>query len=76
VLNYDRVKRATKLTGEEIAAYLAAITSLDATALVVPGPAPRIVPRYIDDDSVLHTATIGKANILHVKSGFLSFRGA
>ena len=32
--------------------------------LVFPGPAPRIVPSDPDDDPVVHTAVVGRADVL------------
>jgi len=32
--------------------------------MVFPGPAPRVVPSDPDDDSVVHTAVVGQAEIL------------
>jgi len=64
VLEYKRVRTATKLTDEEVAEYLGYIRSRGVSEVVFPGPAPRIVPSDIDDDPVVHTAVVGRAEIL------------
>jgi predicted nucleic acid-binding protein len=61
VFGYDRVRTATKLTDEEVAEYLNYIGTREVSEIVFPGPAPRIVPSDMDDDPVVHTAVVGRA---------------
>jgi putative PIN family toxin of toxin-antitoxin system len=64
VFEYDRVRTATKLTDEEVAEYLSYIRASGVSEIIFPGPAPRIVPSDADDDPVVHTAVVGRAEIL------------
>ena len=64
VFEYDRVRAATKLTDEEVAEYLGYIRARAVSEIIFPGPAPRIVPSDVDDDPVVHTAVVGRAEIL------------
>jgi putative PIN family toxin of toxin-antitoxin system len=64
VFEYDRVRTATKLTDDEVAEYLSYIRAGEVSEIVFPGPAPRIVPSDADDDPVVHTAVVGRAEIL------------
>jgi putative PIN family toxin of toxin-antitoxin system len=64
VFEYDRVRAATKLTDEEVAEYLGYIRARAVSEIIFPGPAPRIVPSDADDDPVVHTAVVGRAEIL------------
>ena len=64
VFEYDRVRAATKLTDLEVAEYLAYIRAREVSEVIFPGPAPRIVPSDADDDPVVHTAVVGRADIL------------
>ena len=64
VFEYDRVRAATKLTDLEVAEYLAYIRAREVSEIIFPGPAPRIVPSDADDDPVVHTAVVGRADIL------------
>jgi putative PIN family toxin of toxin-antitoxin system len=64
VFDYDRVRAATKLTDLEVAEYLAYIRAREVSEIIFPGPAPRIVPSDADDDPVVHTAVVGRADIL------------
>jgi len=64
VLGYNRVRTATKLTDEEVAEYLSYIRGREVSEIIFPGPAPRIVPTDPDDDPVIHTAVVGRAEIL------------
>lgn len=64
VFQYDRVRAATMLTVEEVAEYLSYITAREVSEFIFPGPAPRIVPADADDDPVVHTAVVGRAEIL------------
>jgi putative PIN family toxin of toxin-antitoxin system len=64
VFEYDRVRTATKLTDEEVAEYLSYIRAREVSEIIFPGPAPRIVPSDADDDPVVHTAVVGRAEIL------------
>lgn len=64
VFAYDRVRTATKLTGEEASEYLSYIAAREVSEMVFPGPAPRVVPSDVDDDPVVHTAVVGRAEIL------------
>jgi putative PIN family toxin of toxin-antitoxin system len=64
VFEYDRVRAATKLTDEEVAEYLGYIRARAVSEIIFPGPAPRIVPSDADDDPVVHTAIVGRADIL------------
>ena len=64
VLEYDRVRVATKLNDEEVAEYLSYVRAREVSEIVFPGPAPRVVPSDADDDPVVHTAVVGRAEIL------------
>jgi putative PIN family toxin of toxin-antitoxin system len=64
VFSYERVRVVSKLTDEEVAEYLSYLRSKDITEFVFPGPAPRVVPADPDDDPVVHTAVIGRADAL------------
>jgi putative PIN family toxin of toxin-antitoxin system len=63
VFSYERVRISARLTDEEIAEY-SYLRAKDVSELVFPGPAPRVVPSDPDDDPVVHTAVIGRADAL------------
>ena len=54
----------SRLTEEEISEYLSYLRAKDISELVFPGPAPRAVPSDPDDDAVVHTAVVGRADAL------------
>jgi hypothetical protein len=58
------VQAATKLTEDEILEYLRYLRSREVSEIVFPGPAPRVVPADEEDDLVIHTAVMGKADAL------------
>src|ERR1022692_737869 len=62
VFGYERVRSATRLTEEEIVEYLRYLRSKDVSEMVYPGAAPRVVPADEDDDPIVHTAVMGRAN--------------
>ena len=64
VFAYPRVRAATKLTDEEVAEYLSYITAREVSEMIFPGPAPRVVLSDPDDDPVVHTAVVGRAELL------------
>jgi predicted nucleic acid-binding protein len=64
VFAYERVRASSKLTDPEIAEYLGYLTSTEVSELVFPGRAPRVVPNDPDDDPVVHTAVVGRADVL------------
>ena len=64
VFSYDRVRASTKLTAEEVAEYLSYLRANEVSRTVFPGPAPSIVPSDPDDDPVVHTAVVGRADAL------------
>ena len=64
VFSYDRVRMLSKMTDEEVGEYLAYLRATDVTEVVYPGPAPRVVPADPDDDAVVHTAVVGRADAL------------
>jgi putative PIN family toxin of toxin-antitoxin system len=64
VFSYGRVRAATKLTDDEVAEYLSCIAAREVSEIVFPGPAPRVVPSDADDDPVVHTAVVGRAEVL------------
>jgi putative PIN family toxin of toxin-antitoxin system len=64
VFSYERVRKLSKLTDEEIAEYLSYLQAKDVAEVVFPGPAPRVVPADPDDDPVVHTAVVGRADVL------------
>src|ERR1017187_2126651 len=64
VFSYDRVRASTRLTNEEIAEYLGYLRAKEVSGIVFPGPAPRGVPSDPDDDPVVHTAVVGRADVL------------
>jgi len=64
VFEYERVRVASKLTDQEVAQYLSFLRARNISEVVFPGPAPRVVPSDPDDDPVVHTAVIGRADAL------------
>src|SRR6266481_2822884 len=64
VFDYKRVRISSKLTDEEIAEFLSYLRAKDVSEVVFPGPAPRVVPSDPDDDPVVHTAVVGRADAL------------
>jgi putative PIN family toxin of toxin-antitoxin system len=64
VFGYDRVRNATRLTEDEIVEYLRYLRSKDVSEIVFPGPAPRVVPDDEEDDPIVHTAVMGRADVL------------
>jgi uncharacterized protein len=62
VLSYERIRLSFKVTDEEITEYLSYLRANNVT--VLPGPAPRVVPTDPADDPVVHTAVIGRADVL------------
>ena len=64
VLSYERVRALSKLTDGEIVEYLGYLRAKDVSEIVYPGPAPRVVPADPDDDPVVHTAVVGRADAL------------
>lgn len=64
VFSYERVRASSKLTGEEIAEYLGYLRTKEVSEIVFPGPAPHVVPSDPDDDPVVHTAVVGRADVL------------
>ncbi len=64
VFSYERLRISSRLTDEEIAEYLSYLRAKDVSEVVFPGPAPRVVPSDPDDDPVVHTAVIGRADAL------------
>jgi|SRR6185312_1571346 len=64
VFSYARVRAFSKLSDEEITEYLNYLRTPGPAELIFPGPAPRVVPSDSDDDSVVHTAVVGRANCL------------
>jgi putative PIN family toxin of toxin-antitoxin system len=65
VFGYDRVRNATRLTEDEIVEYLRYLRSKDVSEIVFPGPAPRVVPDDEEDDPIVHTAVMGRADVLY-----------
>jgi hypothetical protein len=64
VFGYERVRRVTRLTEQEIIEYLGYLRSNAVSEMVFPGPAPRIVPADVEDDPIVHTAVMGAADAL------------
>jgi putative PIN family toxin of toxin-antitoxin system len=64
VFSYERVRASSKLTDDEIVEYLSYLRAKDVSEIVFPGPAPRVVPADPDDDPVVHTAVVGRADAL------------
>ena len=64
VLDYERVRVASKLTDQEVSEYLSFLRVNNISEIVFPGPAPPVVPSDPDDDPVVHTAVVGRADIL------------
>ena len=64
VLSYDRVRAVVRLNDEEIAEYLSYLRAEEVSEIVFPGPAPSVVPSDPDDDPVVHTAVVGRADVL------------
>lgn len=64
VFGYDRVRELTKLTDEETIEYLRYLRRKDVAEIVFPGIAPRVVPADEEDDPVVHTAVVGRADVL------------
>ncbi len=64
VLFYERVRALTKMAEEEIAEYLRSLMAKEVSESVFPGPAPSVVPSDPDDDPAVHTAVVGRADVL------------
>jgi putative PIN family toxin of toxin-antitoxin system len=64
VFSYERFRAFSKLTDSEIAEYLGYLRATEVSELVFPGPAPRVVPSDPNDDPVVHTAIVGRADAL------------
>jgi len=64
VLSYDRVRAVVRLSDLEIAEYLSYLRAEEVSEIVFPGPAPGVVPSDADDDPVVHTAVVGRADVL------------
>jgi predicted nucleic acid-binding protein len=64
VFSYERVRASSKLTDGEIVEYPSYLRAKDVSEIVFPGPAPRVVPADPDDDPVVHTAVVGRADAL------------
>ncbi len=64
VFSYARVRVLSKLTDDEIAEYLSYVCAKDISEVIFPGPAPRVVPSDDDDDPIVHTAVVGRADVL------------
>jgi predicted nucleic acid-binding protein len=64
VFSYDRIRIVSKLTEEEIAEYLSYIRAPAVSEFIFPGPAPRVVLSDPDDDPIVHTAVVGRADFL------------
>jgi putative PIN family toxin of toxin-antitoxin system len=64
VFSYERIRVLSKLTIGEIADYVSYLRAKDISEVVFPGPAPTIVLSDPDDDPVVHTAVVGKADVL------------
>jgi putative PIN family toxin of toxin-antitoxin system len=64
VFSYSRVRILSKLTDDEIAEYLNYLRATDISELVFPGPAPPVVPSDPNDDPVVHTAVMDRADAL------------
>jgi putative PIN family toxin of toxin-antitoxin system len=64
VFSYERVRAMSKLTEEEIAQYLSYLRAKDVSEVVFPGAAPRVIASDPDDDPVVHTAVVGRADAL------------
>jgi predicted nucleic acid-binding protein len=62
IFSCERVQVSSRLTDEDLAEYLSYLRAKDISEMVFPGPAPRIVPSDPDDDPVVHTAVIGRAD--------------
>jgi hypothetical protein len=58
------VRASSKLTDDEIVEYLSYLRTKDVSEIVFPGPAPRVVPADPDDDPIVHTAVMGRADAL------------
>jgi len=54
----------SQLTDSEITEYLGYLRATEVSELVFPGSAPRVVPSDADDDPVVHTAVMGRAEAL------------
>jgi putative PIN family toxin of toxin-antitoxin system len=64
VFGYDRVRQITRLTEQEAIEYMRYLRSEQVAEMIFPGPAPRVVLADEDDDAVVHTAVIGRADVL------------
>ena len=47
-----------------MAEFLSYLQAKQITEMVFPGPAPRVVPADPDDDPIVHTAVVGRADTL------------
>jgi len=71
VFTYERVRITSRLTDEEIVEYLGYLRANTVSEMVFPGAAPRIVPSDPDDDPVVHTAVVGRADVLCTRNRHL-----
>ena len=64
VLSYERVRRVTRLTDDEAAEFLFFLGRPGISETIYPGAAPRVVPADEDDDPIVHTAVVGRADAI------------
>src|ERR1039457_5348979 len=64
VFEYDGVRTATQMPDLEVADTPTYNRGRDVPEIISPRPPPRIVPSDADDDPIVHTAVVGRAEIL------------
>lgn len=64
VFGYERIRTLSRLSDDEVQEYLRYLRSKDVAETVFPGIAPRVVPDDEDDDPIVHTAVVGRADVL------------
>ncbi len=64
VLGYARLREVAKLTSEEVDEYLKHLRAESISEMIFPGPVPPVVAADPADDPVLHTAVVGRADVL------------
>ena len=64
MFSYDRVRKVTRLNDDEVGEYLSYLRAKEVCEMVFPGLAPKVITSDPDDDPVVHTAVVGRADTL------------
>jgi putative PIN family toxin of toxin-antitoxin system len=70
VLTYDRVRRLHQQSDEAVADFIDAVGS-GSVVVALPSPLPRVVPDDPDDDLLVATAVVGRADVLCTRNRHL-----